>query len=141
MGEEIGERHLARQDEGGRPREQAGGQQRPADQLERAGKPAEREQRRQRIGGREAEQLGGAVLQEQQRHHDAHDAEHIRRNLIEAVVQGHGASVRRSKTGLSARRLSHREIRGRIVKTPRQGLASLPRSTGYRDKFRVNEPG
>src|SRR5260370_734104 len=49
---EIGDRHVARQDEGNRPREQAERQQRAANELDHALISIEREQRRAGVGRR-----------------------------------------------------------------------------------------
>src|SRR5579872_5754641 len=56
MAEEISERHLARHDEGRRPREQAGEHQQTADEFDHTREPVNREGRRCRQRGREAEQ-------------------------------------------------------------------------------------
>src|SRR5262249_26137711 len=78
--EKIGDRHEAGQDEGHRPREQADQHQQATDQLEHACRAEERYEL-QTVEGfemREAEELRGAMLQQQQRSHDAKHGEQAR---------------------------------------------------------------
>src|SRR5882762_7206763 len=80
---EIGECHLAGQNERDRPREQPDEQQRAADQLERSREADQREQRR-RAGHRrgEAEQLLRAVRHEEKRGDNAQQAQQARRPAL-----------------------------------------------------------
>ena len=77
MRHEIGDRHLAGEEEGHRPGEQADDEQQAADELDHAGDAEEREERRAELGRREAEQLLRAVLEEEQRRHDAQHRQRI----------------------------------------------------------------
>ncbi len=63
---EVGDRHLARGDEGGGLGEQAKDDQRSAHQLDRAGDHQHRRQGAGHHGGGEVEQLHAAVLHEHQ---------------------------------------------------------------------------
>src|SRR5439155_186948 len=80
---EIGECHLAAQNESDRPREQPDEQQRAADQLERSRQADQREQRR-RAGhrGGKAEQLLRAVRHEEKRGDNAQHAQQARRPAL-----------------------------------------------------------
>jgi hypothetical protein len=74
---EIGHRHFARQDEGGRPGEQADQQQQTANQFDDAGHPDQRERLQIVKSGvvREGEELRHRMLEVEQRHHDAEHAQ------------------------------------------------------------------
>src|SRR4029453_15468785 len=73
MSDEIGKRHLARENEGNWTGEQAQYHQRAANELERSGKAVERKQRHilERRHGRKFQQLCHSILQKQQAGHDA----------------------------------------------------------------------
>src|SRR4029450_1343411 len=79
MANEIGESELAGEDEGSDPRKQPKEKERAGDELDHAGEPDQRERRRRRHLSREAEELGKGVLKQEQRHHDAQDAQDLRR--------------------------------------------------------------
>jgi hypothetical protein len=80
MSEEIGKRHLARENESNGAGEQAQYHQGAANELERSGKTVERKQRHilERRHGRKFQQLCHSILQKQQAGHDAHQAQDTR---------------------------------------------------------------
>jgi hypothetical protein len=75
---EIGDRHLAREDECNRPREEPEHQQDAADEFKHAGETNEREERRLESLGGPAEELRRAMREEQQRRHDPEDGQELR---------------------------------------------------------------
>ena len=82
----IGDRHLAREEEGHRPGEQAHQEQQAADQLE-DGSDAEKGEERRRAalrGSREAEELLRSMLQEKERRDDSQNGQRIGRPTIES---------------------------------------------------------
>jgi hypothetical protein len=81
---EIGDRHLAREDERDRPREQAEDEEDAADDLEDAGETGEREELGPEADVGEAEKLAGAVGDEEKRGDDAEERERVRRPSVEA---------------------------------------------------------
>src|SRR5215207_6987465 len=81
----VRDRHLAREQEGDRPGEQAEQEERPAHEFEQARDPGHGCDRG-RVGmGREAEQLLGSVQEKDQGRDDAQDAEHARRPQRKSV--------------------------------------------------------
>src|SRR5918992_1179768 len=97
--DEISRRHLAGEDESDRSGEQPDQQQRTANEFDQTRDAPEREQLQffeQRDLGKTKE-FGSAILQQQQRRHNAQKAQHLRRPTIQRI-EAH-ASLLRVKEG------------------------------------------
>src|SRR5215218_7806494 len=81
VADEIGERHLARENEGHGPRAQAEDQQRTSDQFDEASSADERQRLHAGVSRkyREADDLAHAMLDDQQAGDDAQYAQYARR--------------------------------------------------------------
>src|ERR1019366_613265 len=88
MRHEVGEGHVARQDEGDAPGEKADREQRASGYLDHALDPDQRPHGRlSHRRGRKSKKLGGAMLEKQEPDDDANDAEGFRPILADATKE------------------------------------------------------
>src|SRR4029079_15623622 len=92
MSDEVGEGHLARQDEGHRPREEAEEQEEPPDKFKHAAHASEGSERHRAAPrddrAREGEELRRPHFHEHERHDDAEEAQKVRSETFPAVAHG-----------------------------------------------------